>query len=59
MLLLLTGEQFFDQFMVIGSVVFGVCIIVAVVVVAVCYCVCCKNGKLYHFDVYIDLIQNS
>ena len=48
-LLLMTGEEFFDQFMVIGSLVVGVCIIVAVIVVAMCYCVCCKNGKLLSF----------
>ncbi|XP_065910565.1 uncharacterized protein [Dysidea avara] len=44
-----TCEEFFDQFVVIGSLVVGVCIIVAVIVVAMCYCVCCKNGD-DHFE---------
>jgi len=45
-LLFMTGDEFYDQFMVIGALVLGVCIIVAVIVVAVCYCFCCKNGKV-------------
>jgi len=44
--LMVGALDYCDQCMVIGSLVAGVCIIVAVFVVAVCYCVCCKNGEL-------------
>ena len=47
--MLMVGDVYYDQFVVIGSLVAGVCIIVAVVVVAVCYCVCCKNGELLNY----------
>ena len=43
---LMTGDGFYDQFIVIGALVIGVCIIAVVIVLSVCYCVCCKNGKL-------------